>query len=57
MDGSSYCVPVVRVLAKALLRNFVMTDEQANGWFTHNVGEVGNFQFFLPDSYAEHHGD
>ena len=50
-------VPVVRVLANALIRNFVMTDEQANGWFTHNVEEVGNFQFFLPDLYAEHHGN
>jgi hypothetical protein len=50
-------VPVVRVLANALIRNFVMTDEQANSWFTHNVEEVGNFQFFLPDLYAEHHGN
>ncbi len=49
-------VPVVRVLANALIRNFVMTDKQAKGWFTHNVEEVGNFQFFLPELYAEHHG-
>ena len=49
--------PVVRVLANALIRNFVMTDAQANGWFTLNVEEVGNFQFFLPNLYAEHHGN
>jgi hypothetical protein len=49
-------VPVMRVLVNAVIRNFVMTDEQAKGWFTHNVEEVGNFQFFLPDLYAEHHG-
>ena len=48
-------VPVVRVLANALIRNFLMTDDQAKGWFVHNVEEVGNFQFFLPDLYAEHH--
>ena len=46
-------VPVVRVLVNPVVRNFQMSDEQARAWFTHNVEEVGNFQFFLPDLYAE----
>ena len=48
-------VPVVRLVVNPVVRNFQMTDEQARAWFTHNVEEVGNFQFFLPDLYAEHH--
>jgi ABC-type iron transport system FetAB ATPase subunit len=46
----------VRVLVNAVIRNFVMSDKQAKVWFTHNVEEVRNFQFFLPNLYAEHHG-
>ena len=49
-------VPVVRVIANPLIRNFRMNDEQAKAWFVHNVEEVGNFEFFLPALYAEHLG-
>ena len=48
--------PVVRVIMNPLIRNFRMSDEQARSWFIHNVEEVGNFQFFLPDLYAAHRG-
>ena len=47
--------PVIRVLVNPIVRNVRMSDEQSKAWFTHNVEEVGNFQFFLPELYAEHH--
>jgi hypothetical protein len=33
-----------------------MDEAKGRAWPRHNVEEVGNFQFFLPDLYAREHG-
>lgn len=35
------------------LRRFVMSDAMAHAWLRHNIEEVGNFEFFLPQVYAQ----
>ncbi len=47
--------PVAKYIFNYLVRPLVFSDEVAKAWFRHNVEEVGNFQFFLPALYAEHH--
>ena len=44
--------PLVRPFFNAVIRPRVFPDDKARAWFKHNVEEVGNFEFFLPDLYA-----
>jgi hypothetical protein len=46
-------IPVLGKLLTKLVKRFVFTPEMGKAWFKHNVEEVGNFQFFLPELYAE----
>ncbi len=45
-----------RVALNPLLRRFVMSDAMAQGWLRHNIEEVGNFELFLPQLYAQETG-
>ena len=38
------------------LRRFVMSDAMAQAWLRHNIEEVGNFECFLPQLYAQEVG-
>ena len=44
--------PLLRPFFNAVIRPRVFPDDKARAWFKHNVEEVGNFEFFLPDLYA-----
>jgi len=35
------------------IRPFIFTEAMAKAWLLHNIEEVGNFEFFLPELYAE----
>jgi hypothetical protein len=35
----------------ALVRPRVFSEDMARAWLLHNVEEVGNFEFFLPELY------
>jgi hypothetical protein len=48
--GTEY--PLLRGLFNHYLRPRVFSDEMARAWLKHNVEEVGNFEFFLPELYA-----
>lgn len=39
-----------------IIQHFVFTPEMGRAWLRHNVEEVGNFEFFLPQHYAESAG-
>lgn len=43
---------VARRLFNTVIRPRVFPDAMARAWLKHNVEEVGNLQFFLPDLYA-----
>ena len=45
--------PLLRPLFNQLLRPLVYPDDKARAWLRHNVEEVGNFEFFLPELYAK----
>jgi hypothetical protein len=49
--GSS--LPGIGRLVNALARWRLFPPEVGRAWLKHNVEEVGNFQFFLPQLYAE----
>jgi hypothetical protein len=49
--GSALARPVNR-----LLRAAAFPEAKARAWLKHNVEEVGNFEFFLPDLYSAEHG-
>ena len=38
-------------LLNPLVRRFFFDEERGRAWIRHNVEEVGNFEFFLPDLY------
>jgi hypothetical protein len=46
-------VPIVGRLLSAFVKRFVLTPEMGRAWLKHNVEEVGNFEFFLPELYAQ----
>ncbi len=46
-------LPIVRQLFNGLVRARVYPDDKARAWLKHNVEEVGNFEFFLPELYAK----
>ena len=45
--------PLLRRIFNTLVRPRVYPDDKARGWLRHNVEEVGNFEFFLPELYAK----
>lgn len=45
-------IPLLRPFFNAVIRPRVFSDDRARAWLKHNVEEVGNFEFFLPDLYA-----
>jgi hypothetical protein len=44
--------PVLRPLFNRFIRPKVFPDDQARAWFKHNVEEIGNLEFFLPELFA-----
>ncbi|MGH7858718.1 MAG: DAPG hydrolase family protein, partial [Candidatus Binatia bacterium] len=48
--------PPLRAFFNRVLRPRFFPDAKAHAWFRHNVEEVGNFEFFLPDLYAKEVG-
>ena len=49
-------LPLIRWLFNRVVRPRVFPDRKARAWLLHNVEEVGNFEFFLPDLYANETG-
>lgn len=47
-------LPVVGRLLTEVAKRRLMSEDMAKAWFKHNVEEVGNFQYFLPDLYRQH---
>jgi hypothetical protein len=45
--------PLMRSWFNALVRPRVFPEDMARAWLRHNVEEVGNFEFFLPELYAQ----
>jgi len=45
--------PLLRPFFNKVLRPRFFPDDKARAWFKHNVEEVGNFEFFLPELYAK----
>jgi len=39
------------LIFQPLIRPFIFTEEMGYAWLKHNVEEVGNFEFFLPELY------
>lgn len=46
--------PLLGGPVNALLTTCVFTEDVGRAWIKHNVEEVGNFEFFLPDLYRRH---
>jgi hypothetical protein len=44
--------PLLRTFFNRLVRPRIYPDHKARAWLKHNVEEVGNFEFFLPELYA-----
>lgn len=44
--------PVLRAVFNPAVRPRLFPDAMGHAWIQHNVEEVGNLQFFLPDLYA-----
>jgi hypothetical protein len=44
--------PLVRTLLNRYVRPRIFPEAMARAWLKHNIEEVGNFEFFLPDLYA-----
>jgi DAPG hydrolase PhiG domain len=43
---------LLRPFFNAVIRPRLFSDDRARAWLKHNVEEVGNFEYFLPDLYA-----
>jgi hypothetical protein len=43
------------VFNRAVVQPWLFPEEMGRAWLRHNVEEVGNFEFFLPALYAQHH--
>ncbi|MCE7072578.1 hypothetical protein LZG74_19840 [Dyadobacter sp. CY327] len=46
-----------RFIINPIIRSWIFTDDMGFAWLKHNIEEVGNFEFFLPDLYRSHIGD
>ncbi|MFN8394200.1 MAG: hypothetical protein U0176_05935 [Bacteroidia bacterium] len=44
--------PVMGFLFNRMIRPFIFTQQMGHAWLLHNIEEVGNFEFFLPELYA-----
>jgi len=44
---------LLRLLVNQAIRPWLFPEHMGRAWLTHNVEEVGNFQFFLPALYAD----
>lgn len=55
VEGKGALTRLVRPL-NALLRRAAFSREKAEAWLQHNIEEVGNFEFFLPELYARETG-
>lgn len=44
--------PLLRSLFNQLIRPQVFPDQMGRAWLKHNIEEVGNFEFFLPQLYT-----
>ena len=44
---------LLRPLVNQAIRPWLFPEDMGRAWLTHNVEEVGNFQFFLPALYAK----
>jgi len=44
-------IPIIRYFFNRFLRPLFYTNTQGQAWLKHNVEEVGNFQYFLPELY------
>lgn len=40
-------------LFNSFIRPYFFNEEMASAWLKHNIEEVGNFEFFLPELYAD----
>lgn len=45
--------PIVKTLFNRIVRPFIFTEKMGRAWLKHNIEEVGNFEYFLPEHYAE----
>jgi hypothetical protein len=41
----------------SLIRPFIFSKKMGNAWLKHNIEEVGNFEFFLPELYYQETGE
>jgi hypothetical protein len=46
-------VPLIGKLLAAVVKRFALTPDLGRAWLKHNVEEVGNLEFFLPELYAQ----
>lgn len=44
-----------RFVFNPLIRPKIFTEQMGRSWLKHNIEEVGNFEFFLPQLYKENH--
>ena len=47
---------LARAVANRIIRPRLFPDDKARAWLRHNVEEVGNFEFFLPELWARERG-
>lgn len=45
-----------RLIINPLMHRFIFTKEMGPAWIKHNIEEVGNFEFFLPELYFKENG-
>jgi len=50
-------MPLLGAFFSNIVRPRVFPDDKARAWIKHNVEEVGNYEFILPDLYARHMND
>jgi hypothetical protein len=46
-----------RLLLNKIIRRYLFTKEMGHAWLKHNIEEVGNFEFFLPQLYLAENAD
>lgn len=45
--------PIASTIFNSLVRPRLFSNEMGHAWLQHNIEEVGNFEHFLPDLYAQ----
>ena len=46
-------IPIASPIFNALVRPWLFSNDMGQAWLQHNVEEVGNFEYFLPNLYAQ----